>query len=62
MKDDKQKLIDIMFEVGITIHSHNWFEDKTNEDVANWIIEKLDKCGFKTVPMGISWAVLKEDV
>lgn len=57
----KQKLIDIMFETGLQIHNHPWFKGKSNEEVAGWIKETLDKTGFKVVSMGASWGVLKEE-
>lgn len=56
----EQKLIDIMFEIGLTIASHEFFANhKSNETVAKWISEQLKKCGFETEPTGSSWGVLK---
>lgn len=69
MKSREQKLIDIMFQIGLMIHSpcnregtddaKNWFATATEEDVANWIAENLRACGFDTEPIGMSWGVLK---
>lgn len=61
IKEQKQKLIDIMFETGLAIHNNPWFKGKSNEEVAGWIKETLDKTGFKVVPMGASWGVLIEE-
>lgn len=47
-----------MFEIGLMIHTHEWFKDKNNEEVCEWIREQLDGCGFHTEPCGSSWGVL----
>ncbi len=58
---DTQKLIDIMFEIGLTINQkRRWFEDMTNEEVAEWIAKQLKDNGFDTTPVGMSWGILKE--
>jgi len=59
MKSNEQKLIDIMFEIGLMIHNNEWFNEKSNEEVAEWIREQLKMCGFDTKPIGSSWGVLK---
>lgn len=56
---DKQKLIDIMFQIGLTIHTDPYFKDKTEYEVVTWIAGQLRDCGFDTEPMGASWGVLK---
>ena len=55
---NEQKLIDIMFQIGLTIHNHKWFKDKDNEEVAEWIRDKLNGCGFEVEPVGASHGVL----
>lgn len=57
--EDKQKLIDIMFEIGITIKVNPRLQEKSNEELAEWIRSQLDMCGFHTEPCGASWGVLK---
>lgn len=59
MKSNEQKLIDIMFEIGLMIHNNEWFNEKSNEEIAEWIREQLKMCGFDTKPIGSSWGVLK---
>ena len=59
MKSNEQKLIDIIFEIGLMIHNNEWFNEKSNEEVAEWIREQLKMCGFDTKPIGSSWGVLK---
>ena len=59
MKSNEQKLIDIMFEIGLMIHNNEWFNEKSNEEVAEWIREQLKMCGFDTKPIGSSWGALK---
>lgn len=55
----QQKLIDIMFQVGLTIHNDYHFSSWSNEEVAEWIREQLKQTGFEVVPMGASHGVLK---
>lgn len=55
----EQQLVDIMFEVAITIHTHPSFRAKTREEVAEWVAHQLKECGFETTPCGASWGVLK---
>ena len=50
-----------MFETGLAIHNNPWFKGKSNEEIAGWIKETLDKTGFKVVSMGASWGVLIEE-
>jgi len=58
---NEQKLIDIMFSVGIMIHEHRTvFEGKSRKEVAAWIAEQLEHCGFKTIPLDHSWGALVE--
>lgn len=59
MRDDKQKLVDICFEIGTTLHMYrDSFKDKSVEEVAEWIASQLKQCGFPTHPVGGSWGVL----
>lgn len=57
--ENEQKLVDIAFELALTMHEHPWFIGKTKEQVANWVAERLAGCGFETEPCGSSWGVLK---
>jgi len=61
MKSKQQELIDIMFQIGLTIHQYQSFQKMTKEEVAEWIAEQLRICGFDTEPMGASWAILKNE-
>lgn len=54
----EQKLVDICFSVAMHIHTEKSFKGKSNEEVAKWVAEQLEGCGFKTIPMGASWGVL----
>lgn len=59
MRTREQALVDMCFSIGITIaEASDYFKDKTKEQVAEWISGQLDQCGFKTIPMGMSWGVL----
>ena len=54
----EQKLIDIIFEIGLTIKSYPEFHRMSNEELAEWIRKQLSSCGYETTPMGASWGVL----
>ena len=57
--DQLQKLIDIMFEVAITINKNSKsFQHLDNEELAEWVAKQLKACGFPTEPVGSSWGVL----
>lgn len=59
MKQNEQKLIDLMFEMVLTTSTHKWFKNKSNDEIAKWARDKLKIFGFKTEPCGASWGVLK---
>lgn len=57
----EQKLIDIMFDIVMTMHDYpKSFENATREQKAEWVAKQLRGCGFDTIPMGSSWGVLVE--
>ena len=58
-REREQKLIDLMYEIGIK--AYWWYEtnpDVTTEQVANWVTGALRDCGFNVKPMGCAWGVL----
>ena len=57
---NEQMLVDIMFQVGLTIASNPYFKDLPQEKVAAWIAEQLSACGVKTIPLGASWGVIRD--
>lgn len=54
----EQKLVDIMFDVAMTIRKHDSLKNKTQEELAAWVAEQLRNCGFPTTPVGASWGML----
>lgn len=55
-----QKLVDILFDIALTVHNRrDYFDGKTNEEVAQWAAKQLQDCGFPTTPVGMSWGVLQ---
>lgn len=57
----EQKLIDICFQIGLAVHSNEWFfREKSSEQVAEWIATQLSECGFPTRPVGGSWGILEK--
>ena len=60
MNNNTQKLIDIVFEIALTMKENtDWVKDATNEEIAQWVSKQLSSCGYHTVPMGASWGILK---
>lgn len=57
-----QKLIDIVFEVGMTIKSSKQLQDMSNEDLAEWIRKQLSASDFNCIPVGSSWGVLQTEL
>jgi hypothetical protein len=54
-----RKLVDIAFEMSYEIHSNGWFEGKTWEEVATWMQEQYQKCGYDVHSCGASYSHLK---
>lgn len=62
MKNKEQQLIDIIFEIALTINNNrNWFQNKSDEDVCAWVKQQLELCGFDIVSIDGSWGVLKNE-
>ena len=61
MEDDKQKLIDMCFSIGIVMSDpRNDFIIMTREEKGKYIADQLRGIGFDTNPCGMSWGVLKK--
>jgi len=59
---NEQKLIDLTFQLVLTITSEphiDTFKNKSNEEKAEWVADQLRKCGFDTYPCGMSWGKLR---
>lgn len=54
---DKQKLIDMMFEVAIT--AALYMPGQSKYKIAEWVREQLAASGFDVTPVGSSWGVLR---
>lgn len=60
---DMQKLVDVCFEIGLTISDPKFkFTKMTQEKRAEWIAKQLRLCGFDTEPVGASYGRLKRPV
>jgi len=60
----QQKLIDICFEIAMTLHDPKYrkhFHSMDKEHLAKWVRHQLKGCGFDTEPCGSSWGVLKKE-
>jgi hypothetical protein len=57
--EDKQRLINIMFEVALMIKDSKELQKLPNDELATWVRKQLAMCGFDTEPCGASWGILK---
>lgn len=55
----EQRLVDIMFEMVLRATDDEVFCKKSRDDRMKWVADKLRGCGFDTIPMGMSWGVLR---
>ena len=53
----EQKLVDIAIQLAIMCQQR--MKNATIEEVALYCTDQLNKCGYETIPIGMSWAVLK---
>jgi hypothetical protein len=61
MTSNTQKLIDIAFEIALTMKQNiDWVEKSTDEDITQWVSKQLSECGYQTIPLGISYGILKK--
>ena len=56
----EQKLVDICFMIALTMKGNKKLNKMSNEDLAKWVADQLNGCGFKTFPCGSSWGVLEK--
>jgi len=57
----EQELVDFCFSIVLTALDHyKYFENKSEDERAQWIAEKLRDYGFETERIGISWGILKQ--
>jgi len=59
MKNNDQKLVDLCFHIGITIHAYEILQKLSRKDLGTWVADQLRNNGFDTTPVGLSWGVLK---
>ena len=63
--NDRQKLVDLCFELVLTITDELHIEEfkiKSNKEKAAWVARQLKSMGFETMPCGMSWGVLKDGI
>ena len=58
---DPQELLEVMVEITMMVHTQKYFKGKTPNEVGDYIREQLDKCGIKTIPMGMLHAYLVDE-
>jgi hypothetical protein len=58
--DEKQKLIDLCFDIALTLTSIPMCIDMTTKERANWVARQLRLHGYDTEKVGSSWGVLKK--
>ncbi len=60
MISNEQKLVDICFDIALTIQENpSDFQELSREEMAEYVASQLSKCGFNTSPCGSSWGILK---
>jgi hypothetical protein len=60
----QQKLVDICFEIGLLVNDPKYrskFRKLSQEELAQYVADQLNKCGFPTQPLGLSWGILDPD-
>jgi hypothetical protein len=58
VRGNEQKLVDICFQIALTIKDSESLQKMSNEELAAWVREQLNACGFPTTAIGMSWGVL----
>lgn len=57
----EQKLIDAMFQMVLTAATHEWFKDKTQEEIAEWVRTQLAALNITVIPVGSSYGMLVQE-
>ena len=57
-REREQELVDICFQLVLTVREHVRRFPKDSEKMAAWVAGQLRACGFDTKPCGASWGVL----
>jgi|31_taG_2_1085359.scaffolds.fasta_scaffold66715_2 hypothetical protein len=61
MYNNTQKLVDIVFQIALTMKNNNdWVEKSTEDEIIKWVSEQLSTCGYCTRPIGSSFGLLTE--
>ena len=61
MISNEQKLVDICFEIALTIQEYpSDFQELSSEDMAKWVASQLAIAGFNTTACGSSWGILNK--
>lgn len=55
----EQELVNIMFQIAMTVRDSDVLQKMDNEQLAEWVRNQLSACGFETEPVGASWGVLR---
>lgn len=56
----EQKLVDLIFSVGLTLSANTRLHGAPQETVARWIADQLRMMGYQTRPVGSCWGVLTD--
>jgi hypothetical protein len=54
-----RKLVDIAFEMAYEIHTHEFFKDKSWDEVAEWLQGQYQNMGYDVKSCGASYSYLK---
>lgn len=60
-KDEKQKLIDLMFQMVLVTTNDPVFCKRPRGERMAWVANNLREMGYDTHPIGMSWGVLVDE-
>lgn len=52
-----KKLLDLIFDITISIFENSWFKFQDRETVQDWVRSQLAYMGIFTIPCGMGWAI-----
>lgn len=56
--EEEKELVKIAYQCIILILTHPWFQDKSVEDVIQWVHSQYKSMGWKVESVGSEWGLL----
>jgi len=57
---DTNKLLDVMSEIILTVHTDPYLKTLDNEQLMEWVKDQLNRCGFPVISMGACWLYINK--